>query len=172
MACEIIIEVYHNLYVGDQVDYDSNVSRLTGWAVVHACKEPYHRQALGYVGRGAPKNDPEYLVARRGNRLMLNIVDANDPAFFSKDMINTSLDFIGESLSNGMKVLVHCNLGESRSPAIALLFMATRLKAISTESLQTAESEFTVIYPRYNPNPGLREHLRQHWSDYCSRTTS
>jgi len=70
-----MIEVYLNLFVGDQSDYEINVATQEGWAVVHACKEPYHRQALGYRVRGAPKDHPEYLVARRGNRLILNIVE-------------------------------------------------------------------------------------------------
>ena len=164
-----MIEVYHNLFVGNQTDYELSVSGQTGWAVVHACKDPYHRQALGYTTQGAPKDHPEYYVARRGNRLMLNIVDVNNPSFYKTEMIVQVLDFIEESLSNGSKVLVHCNMGESRSPAIALLFMASRLKAISNESLDTAETEFKRIYPMYNPNRGLREYLRQQWSFYCTR---
>ena len=115
-----MIKVDNNLFVGDERDYEFNVSRQDGWAIVHACKDPYHRQALGYRTRGAPKDHPEYLVARRGNRLILNIVDANDPSFFAKEMIDQALDFIDKSLSNGKKVLVHCNQGESRSPSIAL----------------------------------------------------
>lgn len=167
-----MIEIYPNLFVGDQADYDLNVSRLAEWAVVHACKEPYHRQALGYKGLGAPKNHPEYLVARRGNGLILNMVDANNPAFFSKEMIEEALDFINVSLSNGMKVLVHCNLGESRSPAIALLFLATRSRTITDHSLEEAESEFLKKYSKYHPNPGLREHMHRNWDDYCHRTLS
>jgi hypothetical protein len=114
-----VIEVYPNLYVGDQNDFDLTVAHQTGWAVVHACKEPYHRQALGYSGRAAPKTHPEYLVARRGHRLILNIVDVDNPAFFDKSMISQALDFIDEHLSNGLKVLVYCNL--SRSKFVSLM---------------------------------------------------
>jgi len=164
-----MIEVYPNLFVGNQDDYDFNVSRQEGWAVVHACKEPYHRQALGYSGRGAPKTHPEYLVARRGNRIMLNIVDADDPAFFAKSMIDQALDFIDEQLSNSQKVLVHCNLGESRSPAIALVYLAARRRALPTKSLEAAEQQFKQLYPAYSPKPGIRGHLKQYWRDYCDR---
>jgi hypothetical protein len=163
----IMIEVYNNLFVGDERDYEFNVSRQDGWAVVHACKEPYHRQALGYTSRGAPKNHPEYLFARRGNRLFLNIVDVDNPSFFAKEMICQALDFMDEALSNGLRVLVHCNLGESRSPSIALLYMATRLNALPTESLNAAEDKFKTIYQFYNPKFGLREHIRISWLDYC-----
>lgn len=164
-----MIEVYHNLFVGNQDDYDCNVSRQNGWAVVHACKEPYHRQAFGYRSRGAPKDHPEYLVARRGNRLILNIVDANDASFFAKEMIDQALDFIDESLSKGEKVSVHCNPGESRSQWIALIYLASRTDVLPKESLEEAEKKFISLYPLYNPKPGLRGHIRQNWVQYCNR---
>jgi hypothetical protein len=167
-----MIEVYNNLFVGDQNDYEFNVSKQDGWAVVHACKEPYHRQELGYRSLGAPKDHPEYLVARRGHRLLLNIVDANDPSFFAKEMISQALDFIDEALSSGQKVLVHCNQGESRSPSIALLYLAARAGAIPKESIDEAEKKFISLYPLYNPKPGLREHLRQNWLYYLNRHES
>jgi len=121
-----------------------------------------------YQSRGAPKDHPEYLVARRGNRLILNIVDADNPAFFAKEMIDAALDFTDKALARGLKVLIHCNQGESRSPSIALLYMAARLGALPTESLYAAEEQFRKLYPRYNPKPGIRGHLYQHWQLYCN----
>ena len=163
-----MIEVYSRLFVGNQLDYEGTVSRQSGWAVVHACKEPYHRQALGYSGRAATKNHPEYLVAQRGKRLILNMVGANNPLFFDRGMINQALDFIDQQHSSGLNVLVHCNQGESRAPSIALVYMAARLQILPKESLEAAEQEFRKLYPPYNPNMGIREHLRQHWQQYCS----
>ena len=162
-----MIEVYPDLFVGNQQDYEFNVAKQDGWAVVHACKEPYHRQALGYERRGAPKSHPEYLFAHRGNRLILNIVDADNPAFFAPEMIDAALDFIEQALAGSQKVLVHCNQGQSRSPAIALLYMASRLDALPTSSLEAAEQEFRILYPDYAPKPGIRGYLAQHWEHYC-----
>jgi len=167
-----MIEVHPNLFVGDEEDYEFGVVGQEGWAVIHACREPYHRQALGYRGRGAPKYHPEYLVARRGNRLILNIVDVDNPTFFDKGMIDAALGFIDEALAQGSRVLIHCNQGESRSPAIALLYMAARLGALPTESLEAAEDQFRAIYPGYNPKPGIRGHLHQYWHEYCSEKPS
>ena len=76
--------IHPNLYVGHQGDYEHQVKGQEGWAVVHACKEPYHRQLLGYATRGAPKDDPEYYFAERGSRLYLNLVDAPDPAYIRR----------------------------------------------------------------------------------------
>jgi hypothetical protein len=162
-----MIEVYPNLFVGSEPDFRA-ISRQENWAIVHACKEPYHRQALGYSGRGAPKEHPEYLVARRGNRLCLNIVDADNPAFFAREMIDQALDFMQEALSGGQRVLVHCNQGESRSPSLALLLMASRLNALPSESLEAAEIKFLELYPAYRPGSGIRGHLQQFWQQYVA----
>lgn len=159
-------EVYPNLFVGNQIDYEEIVAVQAGWMVLHACKEPYHRQALGYSGRAAPRDHPEYLVARRGNRLILNMVDVDNPDFFDKGMIDTGLNFIDEALKNNKKILIHCNLGESRSPSIALLYMASRLGVLPNESLQAAEVEFKKIYPAYNPKPGILGFLEIRWDEY------
>ena len=65
--------------IGVVDDYESQVKGQEGWLVVHACKELYHRRELGYRSNGAPKKHPEYLMARRENRLILDLVDAPNP---------------------------------------------------------------------------------------------
>ena len=163
-----MVEVYPNLYIGNQEDYDRNVAHRQGWRVVHACKEPYHRQALGYRGRAAPKDHPEYLIARRVYLLILNLVDAPNPEFFSSEIFDAALDFIHEGLSSGQKVLVHCNKGESRSSGIALLYLAVFTNAIPSETITEAEEAFSEIYPQHNPSAGVRGFLQQNW-DYYQR---
>jgi hypothetical protein len=104
-----MIEIYPKLHIGNQDDYELNVARQPGWAVVHACKEPYHRQALGYTGRAVSKTHPEYLIARRENRLILNLVDVDNPAYIPKEIMDAALMFVHEQLSAGVKVLSQCS---------------------------------------------------------------
>ncbi|PJZ60804.1 dual specificity protein phosphatase family protein [Leptospira adleri] len=156
-----MIEVTLNFYIGNQSDYETNVASLQNWFVIHACKEPFHRNLLGYSGKGAPKGHPEYLLARRENRLFLNLVDAADPSYIPKEIIDTALKFIEEALSQNIPVLLHCNLGESRSPSIGLLFLAIN-ELIPNSSLQEAEQEFQKIYTKYNPKTGMRGFLEKH----------
>lgn len=92
-----MIEVTQNLFVGDQSDYETNSGKISNWCVIHACKEPYHRNLLGYNSKGAPKEHPEYLFARRENRLFLNLVDAANPAYIPKEIIDAALNFIDEA---------------------------------------------------------------------------
>jgi len=158
-------QVHPKLFVGTEQDYELLVKDRPGWAVVHACKEPYHRQLLGYTGRGAPKDNPEYLVARRGDRLYLNLVDTEDPAYVSDVIVHAAIDFIGEALAAGKDCLVHCNLGESRSPSLGLLYLAS-VGAIPNASLPEAEAAFLKLYPAYRPKAGMRLYLAAHWAEY------
>lgn len=161
-----MIEVINNLYVGNQIDYESNVKLQNNWAVVHACKEPYHRQALGYTGRAASKEHPEYLIAFRGDRLILNLVDVENVDWISAKIIDEAITFIDKKISEGKKVLIHCNQGTSRSAGIALLYLATR--GIYTEkNFISAEQEFKKVYPPYNPAKGMRDYMIINWKKYC-----
>jgi len=164
-------EVHDNIFVGGENDYENNVKHQDGWAVVHACKIPYHKEALGYSTGGAPKGHHEYYIARRGNRLIMNIIDTDLPKYFNKEkMIDIALDFIQEQYEKGLNILIHCNKGESRGPSIALLFLATRLRVIPNSSFDEAKKEFMNKYPNYNPKMGILEHMRNKWDEYCKES--
>ncbi|HVB57494.1 MAG TPA: hypothetical protein VNE63_13870 [Candidatus Acidoferrales bacterium] len=124
-----MIEVHHNLFVGSQED-EVSIGGQSAWFVVHACKEPYHRQALGYTGRAAAKDHPEYLIARRPGRLILNLVDAADVNYIPAEIIDTALNDIHQNITS-TKVLVHCNQGLSRSPDDRLFVFIEILRCIS-----------------------------------------
>ncbi len=163
----IMIEVYPNLFIGSRNDYETIVTGQPGWAIVHACKE-YHRNTVGYKLWNVPRHHPEYLLARRENRIMLCLLDLPVSRFIKKEMIDQTLDFIDQAYSSGLKVMIHCMAGRSRSPSITMLYLATRLHVLSTESFEAAEEQFRSLYPRYHPNRGIREHLRNNWQQYCA----
>ena len=163
-----MIEVYPSLYVGSEND-EQQLGSQPGWRVIHACKEPYHRQALGYSGRAAAKDHPEYLIARRGDRLVLNLVDAPSPEYIPQEIIDAALAFIDEGLKAKNNVLVHCNQGESRGPSLGLLYLAVKTDCLPTESLEAAEAEFRKLYPNYNPKSGIHGFLQLRWTEYMSR---
>ena len=162
-------EIYSNLFIGDQNDYDLRVAFLPGWSVVQACKEPYHRQAVGYRERGAPKDHPEYLLAYRDNRMILNLIDVPDPKFINRDMIDDALRYIHQALANGQKVLVHCNFGSSRGPSIGLLYLLVYTDKLPTATPQAAIGKFRTLYPRYNPGKGFYGFICNNWRSYCNQ---
>ena len=162
-----MVEIYPRLFVGSQDDYEQNVRFQAGWKTVQACRDPYHREALGYRGRSAPKDHPEYLVAQRGSCLILNLIDADDPAYIPKEIIDRSLTFIQESLGQERRVLVHCNQGHSRGPAIGLLYLACHTDLFRGLSYASAHERYLERYPGYDPAPGVCGFLVANWSDYC-----
>ena len=158
-----MIEVFKNLFVGSQSDYEFNAISFTTWSVVHACKEPYHRDLLGYTGRAAPKDHPQYLYGYDAyNHLVLNIVDAPDPGFFADAMIDEAINYCLKGLKEGKKVLIHCNQGESRAPSIALLVL--KKLGVVSKDFDIAVTEFLKAYPLYSPNKGIFEYIRNRWN--------
>ena len=160
-----MIEITPNVFIGNEADYEFDVQFRKGWATIHACKEPYHRAALGYTGRACSKDNPEYLLARRDNRLMLNLVDVDNPEWISPIIIDAALAFIDEQLSLGQQVLVHCNQGKSRAAGIGLLYLAGKNR-FNGMTFEQAEEAFSKIYPDYSPALGVRGFCAANWEKY------
>jgi hypothetical protein len=158
-------EVKRKLFVGSQKDYEESYFVPEQWGIVLAAKEPWHRQAIGYTGRACDKTHSEYLMARRDNKLILNLVDAPKAEFFDKRIIDAALDFIYEQLNIAKNVLIVCNQGESRSPSIALLYLIKH-GIIKGDTLEDCEAEFMKVYPEYNPGAGIRGFVKEHWREY------
>lgn len=160
-----MIEVFPNLFVGsgnDLIHADNGDGTIKpGWFVISAAKDPYHRELLGYTGRGAPKDHPEYLLASRTRRLFCNLVDAEDPAYIRDEIVSTVIVSIDDALGLGHKVLVHCNKGQSRAPVLAMLYLRQRCH-VATDYDDTARW-FRAIYPDFEPAKGMEGYARAHW---------
>jgi len=156
-------EIYYHLYVGSTYDYEHSVKDQEGWFVIHACREPYHRLALGYKGRKAPSHNPEYFCAYRAHSLSLNLEDAKTAENISKQVIDEAIKAIDFHIINE-KVLVQCNLGMSRSAAIGLLYLH-HLKIVPTDFIM-AEREYRKLYHWYKPKNGIRSFIQKKWDAY------
>lgn len=159
-----MFEVHPNLFVGSERDCPfASRGRLAAeeLAVVHACKSPCHQKAVGYRGK-LPPDHPHYLVLERRNDLFLNMIDPDRPLFMPP-LFERSLGFIEKHIKI-RKVLIHCNLGNSRSPSLALLYMAKRARVISDESYPAAMKDFRSIFPEYQPGLGIQIYLSQNWN--------
>ena len=141
-----MIEVYPNLWVGNQQDYES--VKHEDMFFVLAAKEPWHREELGYTSRGAPK-DEDYFFALRGNRLILNLVDAQEVKYIPSIVIDKALGFIEKHIKEG-RVGIFCNEGRSRSPSIAFLYLL-KLGVVKTND------DFLKLFPAYDPGKGMRD---------------
>jgi hypothetical protein len=162
-----MIEIYGDLFVGSERD-EASIRGQAGWFVIHACKEPYHRQALGYRGQGAPKHHPEYLIAKRTGRLILNLVDAPDVNYIPSEIIDAALAAIDQNIMSS-RILIHCNLGQSRSPAIAFLYLAKYSSVFDGQVFEDALLHYRKLYPPFAPAKGMADYIRLNWPKYASR---
>ena len=81
---------------------------------------------------------------------------------FTNPILKAAVDFIDDNIKT-KKVLVHCNLGRSRSPSIAMVYLAKN-QIISNE-YNSAIEEFTKKYPEYSPGNGIEIYLKKNWED-------
>lgn len=162
-----MIEIYPRLYVGTQDDFFDIASKDDQWWTVHAAKIPFHMHYVGYGTQAAPKG-PEYLYAQRGQNLALNFVDARTCDMIPREMIDYALKYIDDVLTYSPlpKVLLHCNVGCSRSPSIGLLFLKQHHTDFHNLSLLEAISKFKEIYPFFHPGKGVLEYLERNWDSY------
>lgn len=156
-----MIEVAPNLFVGAAED-EAAVRDDPEWYIISAAKEPWHRQALGYTGRGAPNDHPEYLIARRPRRTILNLVDTADPAYIRPEIIDAAIADI-DAMRMDHEILIHCNQGQSRAPTIAMLYLGQHDERFQHLNYDDAVAEFTKIYPPYAPAKGMADYARANW---------
>jgi len=154
-------DVYKNIFVGKEEDCRFGQG---DWVVIHACKYPCHRKAVGYTKRISPDH-PNYLFLREGQNLYLNIIDPDKP-YFMNPLFTETLEFCKEFINTDKKILFHCNQGDSRAPSLALLHLSKNLNVISDSSYESAAAEYKKLDPLYNPGLGIKTYLKQHWHEF------
>ena len=147
-------KIYDNLYVGG----DRDCADFKG-AIVHACQSCFVKGVHGNIG--------DKKVLEINNNLYLNLLDISSLSFeYAFPMIKRSMEFIDEHIKD-MEVLVHCNFGMSRSPSIALLYMA-RKGYINNNSFKDALKDFYEIYSYYSHGMGMYRYFDAYWQDIMS----
>lgn len=163
-----MVEVCKNIYVGDDNDYYKLINKQD-WCVLHCCKHPFHCQFVGYSGN-LPIDHIDYAFKSNGNEMALNMVDLNffneEYLDYNRNMIEQAFIFLDEHYYNGKKLLIHCNQGQSRSPSLAMLYMA-RVGELSVD-FETALTNFKSIYPAYNPKKNIFETVKRVWSNFTN----
>ena len=144
-------EVYKNLYVGN----DNDCKTFEG-AIVHACQSCFVRGVHGNVR--------DRVVFENIDNLYLNLLDISTLSYdYAYPIIKKSIEFIDRKIKD-KKVLVHCNFGVSRSPSIALLYMANK-GYIDNSSFKNAVNDFKKIYNNYSAGFGMYKYFERYWDD-------
>lgn len=128
-------------------------------AIVHACKEPCHRCAVGYKEKSLGATHPNYLVHQNGNHLYMNLIDPPVP-LFKPESFTAFFAFMDRQLPH-RPVRIHCNKGESRAPSLTLLYRAKR-GLLPNDSYYCARAAFEADNP-YKPGRGIELFLTENW---------
>lgn len=130
-----------------------------GWAIVHAAKSPWHTDLLSYRGP-APLGHPEQWVAQRIRRTYLNLVDApTQMPELVLPILDRAVAQIEQYLTDGLSVLVHCNMGLSRSPAVVMWWQRQH-----HSSYDNALAEVVADHPYTRVDSGIMRLVRERWS--------
>lgn len=153
-------QIIKGIWLGD--DDDVPEGRRRHYARLACCKygPDGHKDMLGYETPGAPQGK-EYLSAREGDWMALNLLDLDDPTLIPDEVIDTGLRFIKEMYDKGKNILIHCNRGHSRGPTMTLMFLRTIGEM--PETFLVAEKKFRTLYRKYDPGVGMRSHARERW---------
>ena len=146
----------HNITIGSK---DDLYTIKDNWAVVHACKTA-HQKRLNYIG--SIKGSPHYIRFRDGNHLYLNWVDEPSGRYFQVDTFIEAMDFIDEHIGD-KDIFIHCDLGQSRSPTLAMVYLAKRTDFLD-DDFDSAYSKFKGCYPGFDPS-GIIKFVQIHWNE-------
>lgn len=154
-------QIIHNIFVGDDKDYEA-VKGDSEFRIVRCCKygPGGHQDTLGYHTLAAPDGPDKYWVKARC-RFALNLLDLDDHNFVPMDAILLALDYAKAQLLDGKKVLFACNAGHSRGPSTALMFL--RSIGEMPSGFMQSEKIFRTLYPKYSPAQGIRQAARDNW---------
>lgn len=153
-------EISKGIWVGGRDD-GARAVRDDTWAVVNTSKA-LHAELVGVPGNQL-RRTPNYLELERGGLLSFNMVDgpAHLYTLLGPQAFVKALDFI-DLWRSTRTVLVNCDQGISRSPTIALLYLAKRLREIPGDSFGNARNAFQVLYPQYSPG-GIGDFVATNW---------
>lgn len=160
-----MIKVHDKIYVGQ-----SRMVKLLNpseYAFVNVSSK-YHYELHKWQKGFKYADDPCYIICQKDNVMSVNWVDAAAKFYdWQGKGVETFikiLDFIDQFRDTSKKVYIFCDLGQSRSPSIALLYLAKRLKTISNENYDAAKQDFLLLYPYYNPG-GIADFISEHWEE-------
>jgi hypothetical protein len=114
-----------------------------------------------------PYEDLSNLIIEN-NHLYLNWQDMPNLSEFDKDNrgvanLNSLMDYIDLNIDNS-KIYIHCDYGQSRSPAIAMLYLSKRTKKLPSD-FESAKIKFGIEYPDYFSNTGITKYIGVNWEE-------
>lgn len=151
---ETMVEICKGIFIGNEKDYEYNKFR-ENMNFINACKYPYWEEYI-------KSNCNNGLYAYKGNRLICNLVDADDIKYIPDEIIKECIKYIEESVKEGKEILINCNEGRSRSATIGLIYLIKH-KKIKGNTFHEVLENYKQIVPRYSPNLGMLGYVSNYY---------
>ena len=103
-------------------------------------------------------------ATHHGRHLHINMVDASSPKYFHLEQFSKAIHWVDPM----QPTLIHCALGRSRAPSVAMTYLAYH-GLISSDSYYGAYKDFKLLYPAFAPNTGIREFMAEWWKGLMER---
>jgi protein-tyrosine phosphatase len=81
---------------------------------------------------------------------------------FTNPIMTEAIRFIDNRIKQN-KILIHCNLGQSRAPSIALIYLANK-RVIKNGTFNEAFHDFIELYKDYQPGKGIGLYINRNWT--------
>ena len=143
-----------NLFIGNKDD-EKNINK-GDFVIIHACKSYFDQIPKSNIYKKNTK------IKELNEELFLNWVDLPESSDFDIDTFNLALGWMKENYTTKKEILIHCDWGQSRSPTLAMVFMAKILK-ILPDNFYEALKEFKILYPEYVTPSGISKFVKENW---------
>lgn len=158
-------ELIPNLFIGTIEEIPVEIS--DDWRIVNVASTYHYRIHKWFKGQDYKKNHC-YLLHQDHKTISVNWVDGPEVYFDYQgrgvEVVESMMDFIDRSFVHGKKVMIICNQAISRSPSIALLYVAKRGGFVKS-TYEEAKGTFLKVYPSYQPSVGMEAFLKHHWEE-------
>ena len=140
----LISQITSPIYIGSQ-DNANDYALITKLGITHIinCTHPLEHFPNKFEDRGIS---------------YLNVSIGDNPGEPISDYFDEAFDFIEDVIHSGHKVLVHCQMGISRSTTIVISYLMRKNKL----SFKHASAIVTGIRPFASPNIGFISQLTEH----------
>lgn len=161
---ETMVEISEGIYIGSSKDYEYNKNK-DDMNFINACKYPYWEEY-------AKEHSNNGLYAYSGNRLICNLVDADDSKYIPSEIIEECINYIEKSVKEKKKILINCNEGKSRSATIGLIYLIKHKKISDNSDLfYKVLDKYKEIVPRYEPNLGMLSYVSDYYANISKKFT-
>ena len=157
-------EIVSGLFVGGS-DALEAAQGMDNVAQLQICSESFFREMYedeGIIGQEKP-------FVKMMSKMMIKLENYDSPDKFNLEAFVEAVNFIKLKLAVDTTVVITGEMGRSRAPSIAMLYLAATGR-VANGSFDAAEQEFKAeYYPDYEPKAGLKSFLSANWGEICGQ---